>query len=74
MKATLDVCITRCPGCGTFYAEASWYAIALSSDLECSKCGTSFSAEKNFTDRILIEFSLDNEGKVKKVERGEIAK
>ncbi len=74
MKTTLDTCITKCPTCGTFYAEASWYALTLSSDLECSKCGTSFNAEENLRDRLLIDFSLDKDGKVVKVERAGIPK
>lgn len=65
MEAYLDVCITQCPSCKNFYAEASWYAIELSSDLECPTCKKSFNAEKNSTDRLLVKFSLDESGKVK---------
>jgi len=69
METYLDVCITRCPSCKTYYAEASWYALELSQNLECGKCGNSFSAEQNSKDRFLLKFFLDEEGKVKSVIR-----
>jgi hypothetical protein len=64
MEAYLDVCIARCPNCASYYAEASWYAINLGSDLECGKCKASFSAKECLTDRVTIRFKL-KDGKIK---------
>lgn len=71
MEAYLDVCIAHCPSCASYYAEASWYALNLESDLECGKCGTSFNAKKHSTDRALIRFKLSEEGKIKALELAE---
>jgi len=64
--AWLDVTIMRCPNCGKYYAESSWYAIEMHSDTECGKCGHTFNTRKSAVDRILLEFELDS-GKVKNV-------
>ncbi len=65
MEASLDVCIAKCPSCGKHYAEASWYALTLESDLECGKCGAKFNAEEHSTDEALVRFELSDDGKVK---------
>ncbi len=64
METYLDVCITKCPSCKAVYADASWYAINLSADLECGKCRTSFNAKENCIDRVMVKFTLDENGKV----------
>jgi hypothetical protein len=66
MGASLDVSIVQCPHCRAHYAEASWYAVELASDLEC-RCGKTFNPVNNLRDRILVEFFLDDKGKVKTV-------
>jgi hypothetical protein len=68
MEAYLDVCIARCPSCGSCYAEAGWYALGLGADLECGKCGASFNAKKHSTDRALVRFRLGGKGKIKALE------
>jgi hypothetical protein len=70
-KAYLDVCIGICPYCGGPYADASWY-IELESDVECGRCGKSWNPKKHKTDRILLEFSLDEDKKVKGIEYSSI--
>ena len=65
--AWLDVTIMKCPKCGRYYAEASWYAIDMASDIECGECGHAFNSKKNAVDRVLIEFELDSKGKAKNV-------
>ena len=65
--AWLDVTIMRCPNCGRYYAESSWYAIEMESDIECGECGYTFNTRKNAVDRILLEFELNSSGKVKNV-------
>lgn len=67
--AYLDVCIFRCPFCGMFYAEASWYAIGLASDVECGKCKRSFNPVKSVSERFLLKFSIDQSGKAEIVEK-----
>lgn len=71
-KTYLDLCIARCPFCNTYFSEASWYGIELSSDLECGKCGETFNASDNLTDRILLKIYLDDKGKVIKIEKSSI--
>lgn len=72
MDAYLDVSVAKCPSCGKYYAEASWYALNLESDLECGKCGKSFSAKKHSTDRALVRFRLNEEGKIKVLELAKV--
>ena len=62
-KAFLDVSISICPYCGTPYADASWY-IKLRSEIECGKCRRNWNPSKSIIDRILLKFSLDENGKV----------
>ena len=70
-KAFLDVSISICPYCGTPYADASWY-IKLQSEIECGKCGRNWNPSKSIIDRILLEFSLDEDGKVIDMRKKEI--
>jgi len=65
--AWLDVSIMRCPNCGHYYAEASWYAVEMESDIECGECGQTFNSKRNIVDRVLVEFELNKEGKAEKV-------
>ena len=69
-KAWLDVAVFRCPACGRFYVDASWYAVALESDIECGVCHTSFNAKKELKDRVLLEFTIDENGKACEVMTG----
>jgi len=61
--AWLDVTIMRCPRCGRYYADASWYAIEMESDMECNECGEVFNSKKQAVDRVLVEFEINKEGK-----------
>ena len=70
-KAFLDVSISICPYCGWPYADASWY-IKLRSDVECGKCGRNWNPSKSIIDRILLKFSLDEDGKVIDMRKKEI--
>ncbi|RLI22143.1 hypothetical protein DRO54_01830 [Candidatus Bathyarchaeota archaeon] len=65
--AWLDVTIMKCPNCGRYYAEASWYAIDMASDIECGECGYTFNSKRSAVDRVLIEFELNHEEKAKNV-------
>ena len=61
--AFLDVTISVCPYCGTPYADASWYVIELASDVQCGVCGRTWHPQRYKTDRILVEFAVDEAGK-----------
>jgi NMD protein affecting ribosome stability and mRNA decay len=63
-KAYLDVTVGICPHCGAPYADASWYALELGSDVECGVCGRSWNPKRSAVDRVLLEFELDDEGNV----------
>lgn len=63
-KAWLDVSILQCPGCGRYYADASWYAVELESDIECGNCQEVFNAKKRLMNRLMLEFKIDARGKV----------
>lgn len=52
---------------GAFMLTPSWHAIALESDIECGVCHTNFNAKKELTDRVLLEFMINEEGKIREV-------
>lgn len=64
-EAWFDVAVFRCPSCGRFYVDASWYAVTLESDIECGFCHTNFNAKKELTDRALLKFMIDKKGKIR---------
>ena len=66
-KAWLDVSILQCPECGRYYADASWYAVELESDIECGNCHEVFNAKKGLMDRLMLEFKIDARGKALEV-------
>jgi len=68
-KAFLDVAVSICPYCGTPYADASWYVIELGSDVECGVCGRTWNPKVSKVDRFLLEFLLDENGKVIEVKK-----
>lgn len=71
MKAWLDVAVLRCPNCGQYYVDVSWYVVEMESDIECGNCGTDFNSKKNATDRVMLEFQIDENGKMRKVKIAE---
>ncbi len=64
MKAWLDVAVLRCPNCGHYYVDASWYVVEMESDMECGHCGAEFNSRKSTTDRTMLEFQVDENGKM----------
>ena len=68
-KAFLDVTVSLCPYCGAPYADASWYALELGSDVECGVCRRTWNPKASKVDRILLEFLLDENGKVIEVKK-----
>lgn len=46
-EAWFDATVFRCPSCGRFYVDASWYAITLESDIECGVCHANFNPKRN---------------------------
>jgi hypothetical protein len=67
MKAWLDVALLRCPKCGRYYVDASWYVVEMESDIECGHCGIEFNSKKNATDRAMLEIQLNENKKMQKV-------
>ncbi|MEM2419656.1 MAG: hypothetical protein QXL38_01560 [Candidatus Bathyarchaeia archaeon] len=67
MKAWLDVAVLRCPNCGRLYVEASWYAVEMEADIECSECNKEFNSKKNMLSRTLLEFHLNEKGEIQSV-------
>ncbi len=63
-KAYLDVAVSICPHCGAPYADASWYVMELGSDVECGTCGRTWNPKSHKVERFLIEFIMDENGKV----------
>jgi hypothetical protein len=68
-KAFLDVTVSLCPYCGAPYADASWYVIALGSDVDCGTCGRTWNPKSYKSDRILVAFELDESGTVVSVKK-----
>jgi hypothetical protein len=71
MKTWLDVTLLRCPKCGRYYVDASWYVVEMESDIDCGSCGTEFNSKKNAKDRAILEFQMDKNGKMQKVKISE---
>jgi hypothetical protein len=67
MSTWLDVAVVRCPNCGNYHVDASWYLIELESDIQCGSCQTEFNGKDNTTDRVLLEFVVGEEGKMQNV-------
>ncbi|MEM3626910.1 MAG: hypothetical protein QXZ25_02675 [Candidatus Bathyarchaeia archaeon] len=67
MKAWLDVAVICCQHCRHYFVDASWYVMEMESDIECGYCGMEFNSKKNATDRIMLEFKIDEKGKVQSV-------
>lgn len=68
MKTWLDVAVLRCPNCGHYYVDSSWYVVEMESDIECGRCGKEFNSKKNVIDRVMLEFQINEDGKMQKVE------
>jgi len=67
-KAWLDVSVFKCPKCGRYYVDASWYVAELESDIECGTCHELFNTKKQSTDRLILGFGINSKGKVLNVE------
>jgi len=67
MKAWLDVSVLRCPKCGRLYVDASWYVVEMGADIECGECGEEFNSKRNAVERALLEFDLDEKGRIQNV-------
>jgi len=63
-KAWFDISVIKCPNCGRYYAEASWYVAEIGADIECGTCHLTFNTKKNATDRVMLSLRIDGEGKV----------
>ena len=67
MKGWLDVAVLRCPRCGRYYVDASWYVMEMESDIECGGCRAEFNSKENATDHIMLEFQIGESGKTQNV-------
>jgi len=67
-EAWLDISIFRCPSCGRYYADASWYAAELGSDIECGSCHSVFNTKKELKDRMMLNIKIDAQERASKVE------
>jgi len=67
-KAWLDISVIKCPNCGRYYADASWYVVEIGADIECGTCHTTFNTKKNAADRIMLSLKIDDEGKAQEAE------
>jgi hypothetical protein len=67
MNTWLDVAVVRCPNCGNMHVDASWFLIELESDIQCGRCQTEFNGKDNTTDRVLLEFTVNEQGKTQGV-------
>ena len=63
-KVWLDASVFRCPGCGRFYADVSWYAVELGADIECGDCHRVFNTKRRLVDRVMLRFNIDEKGKM----------
>jgi len=61
--AWLDVSVMRCPHCGRYFVDASWYVVELESDIECGSCHRTFNTKRQLTDRLMLGFKIDKKGR-----------
>ncbi|MEM3673480.1 MAG: hypothetical protein QW468_04575 [Candidatus Bathyarchaeia archaeon] len=43
----------------------------IGSDIECGNCGAEFNSKKNAVDRVMLEYELGEDGKIKDVKIAE---
>jgi len=67
MNTFLDVAVVRCPNCGYYHVDASWYLIEMESDIQRGRCQTEFNGKDNATDRAVLEFAVNEAGKLRNV-------
>ena len=67
MNTFLDVAVVRCPNCGNYHVDASWYLIEMESDIQCGRCQTEFNGKDNATDRAVLEFAVNEAEKLRNV-------
>jgi len=67
-KAWLDLSVIKCPNCGRYYADASWYVVEIGADIECGTCHATFNTKKSAIDRILLSLKINDEGKAQEAE------
>jgi hypothetical protein len=67
MNTWLDAAVVQCPKCGNFHVDASWYLVELASDITCGKCRTEFNGKQSVTDRVILEFAVNDQGKMQNV-------
>lgn len=70
-RGWLDVSVFRCPRCGRYFVDASWYVFELESDIECGGCHRIFNTKNQVTDRVMLRFKIDAEGKALETEVAE---
>jgi hypothetical protein len=63
-RAWLDVSVFRCPECGRFYVDASWYAVELEADIECGDCHRVFNTKRQLVDHVMLRFKISEKGKM----------
>ena len=67
----MDTSVCRCPECGHFYVDASWYILKIGSDVECGNCENTFNSKKHVMDRVMLEFKINEAGEVQDLEISE---
>jgi hypothetical protein len=67
-RAWLDVSLFRCPECGRFYVDASWYVVELEADIECGDCHRVFNTKRQLVDRVMLRFKIGEDGKLQRAE------
>lgn len=68
-ETSLDITVCKCPECGNFFAEPSWFVHELEQDFECGVCKTIFNTKKAAVSMSLIEFKLDSKGNIIEMKR-----
>jgi len=70
MKETyLDVAICKCPSCGNFIVEPSWFVVDLKQDFECGVCKKVFNTYENLVRKVLLKLIVDERGRIFKIEK-----
>ena len=66
MKGYLEICVIKCPKCGNYLVEPSWF-VEVSANITCSCVEEIAINKKRIKDKKMLEIEIEN-GKIKSVQ------
>lgn len=59
-EAYLEIVLLRCPKCGNYIVEPSWFA-DLEQDIQCAVCGKFFNSLRHQVSRRMLRFEVKSD-------------